>query len=75
MRIKRRLPATREQIIRGWLTLAWLAGIVAGFTVSLTVGFAAAAVLSLLMAGVAIWLGQDDEASAEEPVRISRSGT
>jgi hypothetical protein len=74
MRITRRPPATREQIVRGWLTITWLAGVVAGFTVSLTIGLAALAGLSLLMAGIALWLGQDDEAPAEEPVRITRPG-
>jgi hypothetical protein len=74
MRITRRPPATREQIIRIWLALAWLAGVVAGFTVSVTIGLATLAALSLLMAGIALWLGQDDEAPAEEPVRITRPG-
>jgi hypothetical protein len=63
VRLRNRRPATREQLIRGYLALAYVAGTIAGFTVSLTVGFAVLAVLSLLM-GAVVWLiGQDDEPS------------
>jgi hypothetical protein len=61
----RRKPVTREQTIRGYLTLAYLAAVAGGFVVFGWAGLFVLAVASLVMAAVAWVLGHDEPTEAE----------